>query len=250
MIIIHFYITTQILHVRGGKGFALVLDAKFYGYLFYIPTKCRAVSSSSFVAIKNDVDIDANEEYDESIFDDLTTTFISHNDPSTLQPNKIEELPSDSTGNTGLPHLTTPSTSTSSSSSHSNPLFTDTMLTQNDVDAHLNIKLTTTSTDQSTDNPSGELNIPDLDTPVTPIDINDPAQLALTPVEPSSTSITASPDNVSLPTSHSTDSSSKLTPIPAESFYVDSSALGGTKSSKEKKTISKKLPKQINSKER
>lgn len=198
------------------------------------------VSSSSFVAIKNDVDIDAKEEYDESIFDDLTTTFILHNDPSTLQPNKIEELLSDSTANTDLPHLTTPSTSTSSSSSHSNPLFTDTMLTQNDIDAHLNIKLTTTSTDQSTDNPSGELNTPDLDTPVTPIDINDPAQLALTPVEPSSTSITASPDNVSFPTSHSTDSSSKLTPIPAESFYVDSSALGDTKSSKEKKPSPRK----------
>lgn len=77
--------TASKLHVRGEKGFALVPDAESYGYLFYIPTKHRVVSSSNFVAIKNDVDIDENEEYDNTIFDDLITTFLSNNEKSTLQ---------------------------------------------------------------------------------------------------------------------------------------------------------------------
>lgn len=40
------------LHVKGDKGFALVPDIDSYGYLIYIPSKRRLVSSSNYVSIK------------------------------------------------------------------------------------------------------------------------------------------------------------------------------------------------------
>lgn len=161
------------------------------------------VSSSNFVAIKNDVNIDPNEEYDETIFDDLITDFMTNTEKSTPQTSKIYELPPDSTEHTVWPTHTTPSTS---SSSFSDPYFADNILTPNDVDE-----------------------------PVPPIDINDTTQLHLTLVESTCTSSTAPIDNASSPIPHATDSSSKVAHIPVGSFYVENSVLIGRKSNKDQK---------------
>lgn len=104
------------------------------------------VSSSNCVAIKNDLDIDTNEEYDETIFDDLITDFITNTKKSTLQTTSIEKVSSGDANNTVLTPHTTPSTA---SSSLSDPLFTDNILTQNDNDTDLNIQPTTTTLNPS-----------------------------------------------------------------------------------------------------
>ncbi|KAK5962234.1 uncharacterized protein PWA37_000272 [Arxiozyma heterogenica] len=59
------------LCIKGEKGFALVLDAESYGYLFHFPVKCKVASSFNFISIKNNIDVDENEEYSDSIFDNF-----------------------------------------------------------------------------------------------------------------------------------------------------------------------------------
>lgn len=256
-VIINLNKTASKLHVRGEKGFALIPDAESYGYLFYLPTKRRVVSSSNFVPIKHDVDIHENEEYDDSIFDDLITTFISKFEHTTSSKDEIEATPSDNHKDTVLSTLS--SSPKSSSLVNKDPLFKDKILIQNDADADLNITTNTTSNSNPSNNHTTHPTSSDLEELITPIDINDPNQLPLTLVEPSShpTSDESSPlptavstDTTSSSTPPSSNRSSKLTPIPTDNFYVDNSTLGGTRSGNRQKNTNVETPEPVDAKER
>ena len=59
---------------------ALVLDSESYGYPIYSPQKHRVVSSSNYAVVKPEVNLNDDEEYDESIFDNLINNFLSNSE--------------------------------------------------------------------------------------------------------------------------------------------------------------------------
>ena len=121
------------------------------------------VSSSNYAVVKQDVNLNYDEECDESIFDNLINNFISDS-----EADNTDQL---------LPEHDSPTTLPSSDASE--PTFEDSMSIQNDAAADLHIP----SFSDSKEIPSFLSSDSILSDVVTPINFDDPTQLPLEPID-------------------------------------------------------------------
>ena len=216
------------------------------------------VSSSNYDSIRQDIEIKNDDEYDDSIFDNLINSFISDHENlnSAREPFEKENNRSSLTENQDN---TSPSTTVEKDSE-----LTDNLLIQNDAEADLNIQPPLHATENPTEQTPADTTSLDKDEPVTPIDINDSSQLPLIPVDDSTTTpnkiistsnspISASSEPpsstaTSSSTLSTTDSSSKLKPLNAQQFYANNSTLGGRQLSNESRKERQKREREERSK--
>lgn len=77
------------LNYTSEQGYVLVPSEQSFGYYIFIPTTGRVVDSSNYAIIRDDIKIDKNTDYDDSIFDDIITELTG-----SLEPNEILALSS------------------------------------------------------------------------------------------------------------------------------------------------------------
>ncbi|CCK67876.1 uncharacterized protein KNAG_0A01870 [Huiozyma naganishii CBS 8797] len=83
-VIAHFTKLKTKLKYRGEQGFALVPSSTSYGYNIYIPKTGKVIDTTNYAVIRSTVHINPNQDYDDTIFDDVINQLTDADEHTTV----------------------------------------------------------------------------------------------------------------------------------------------------------------------